>query len=548
MAAVARQSAQDVDPRSREIAHTLARQSGLSLKEWTARLMVGEVAAEAALEDEVRSGDDPIEREEAMDERAASSPPADAVGESALESLAEDVAAPRSRSATTSAGADETMDAALTRLVEAGREQVSIAARFEGAMQGIAAERTRMAKRLGGIQADGARARSVAAVLALEARLGDMADDLYQGESWTGETIDDITETLRRIEAAESRAPFVSSEPAASLGADLAQEALEDKAERLASPAPGPREELDDDFAGHIETTQAGFEARISAAVEDLLGGVKRDLARTSEQIHAAEQRSRELIEEMGREAANLHRSLVDRLGAAERLGAGATEQAAAEVSRISRFVEARLARADTVQVAILAELSGEIARIGERLAERIASPGWRSAEGVELAGEELARTSEWSGHERTARGFAERSRLREERIARILDEGRDEQEGVGHPRRAAGDSPSGMIAETFDEQPIFGDDPFIGFPPLQAPPRAAGKGPAFSREDLDLADSFPAGAQARGGDAPTAPAPGASPSSREPASLGEWIGSRRSARMTDRFWAWIGGRPTPRL
>jgi localization factor PodJL len=198
MTAAASRNPRDLDATSREIAETLARKSGLSLADWIASLMGGEVEAARA-----------IQSERAPRPQEAPAHPADAPGGllRAVKTLADRIEAIERRSSSAAAGTDETVQAAIARLVEVGREQVAVAARFEGAVSEIGAEQARMADRLRRIESEGTGPRSAEALRALEANLGKMAGHLYEGEGRTREAIEEIGAKLRRVEVGQSAQP-----------------------------------------------------------------------------------------------------------------------------------------------------------------------------------------------------------------------------------------------------------------------------------------------------------------------------------------------------
>ncbi|HEY5071984.1 MAG TPA: peptidoglycan-binding protein [Caulobacteraceae bacterium] len=510
MTAAARRSAQEVDTRSREIAQTLARQSGLSLSEWIDSLMRLE------------------------DADGACGNPADSAGDvaTALDGLLGRVEAAEVASARAISGIEETVRAVLSRLVEAGREQVAVAARFEGAVQEVGAEQARIADRLRRVEAEGAGPRSAEALRSLEATLGKMAGHLYEGEGRTREAIDEITAKLRRVETAEPAPPVDFTDKLAGLAARLEQAEsrtsatlrnlegslhfLDTRLGAMENSTPetisDPR--LDDlavDLGQRIEASRAELEARLGRGAESRLDTVERDLASMNDHLRSSEQRSHDAIEGIGRQVIDLGQSLVARVDLAERSGAEAIEQLGGEVSRVTHTVEARLTRADSVQAQALDKLGEEIGRISERLAERIATADRRSAQAIEEVGDQMARVTERLGqrHERTSEDLAERIRLSEARTARVLKETREVIEHLAHPRRRDADIPGAIGLPIDAEQaPLFGEDPFIGFSPPPPAAEAVVSRPVFSQEDLDLADRFPAADPVLAEDARPEPAP----------------------------------------
>jgi len=159
-----------------------------------------------------------IQSERAPRPQEAPAHPADAPGGllRAVKTLADRIEAIERRSSSAAAGTDETVQAAIARLVEVGREQVAVAARFEGAVSEIGAEQARMADRLRRIESEGTGPRSAEALRALEANLGKMAGHLYEGEGRTREAIEEIGAKLRRVEVGQSAQPSRLATPSPS--------------------------------------------------------------------------------------------------------------------------------------------------------------------------------------------------------------------------------------------------------------------------------------------------------------------------------------------
>ncbi len=86
----------------------------------------------------------------------------------ALDRLTDRIEAAEKRSAQAISGIDESVRGALQRLVAAEREQVAVAARFEGAVDEIKTDQTRAGERLRRIEAEAAGPRSAEALRALE--------------------------------------------------------------------------------------------------------------------------------------------------------------------------------------------------------------------------------------------------------------------------------------------------------------------------------------------------------------------------------------------
>lgn len=316
MTAAASRNPRDLDATSREIAETLARKSGLCLADWIASLMGGEVEAAQAIHNE--RAPRPLE---------APAHPADAPGGllRAVKTLADRIEAIERRSSSAAAGTDETVQAAITRLVEVGREQVAVAARFEGAVSEIGAEQARMADRLRRIESEGTGPRSAEALRALEANLGKMAGHLYEGEGRTREAIEEIGAKLKRVEIGQSAQPSKLADTVAVL------------ARRLEDAEARTREAM-----GRLAESLAAIDGRLEGVEVASLGAASTD--RVSEiEIHNSE-----TLRDLGESVATLGQRL-NGLQEATRGAAPATrlEESESRTARALAHLDARLTDLD---------------------------------------------------------------------------------------------------------------------------------------------------------------------------------------------------------
>ncbi|MES2034730.1 MAG: peptidoglycan-binding protein, partial [Pseudomonadota bacterium] len=288
-------------------------------------------------------------------------------------------------------------------------------------------------------------------------------------------------------------------------------------------------EALAQDLTRRMEATRAELAQKLAASAEGRFDRMDRKLSEMASHIGAAETRSAEAIERMGREMVSMTDTLSRRVQVAENRSADAVEHIGGEVARIASAVEQKLGRADTVQAQALEKLGGEIARITERLAERIANSERRGALAIDEVGEQVARVTERINQrqERTATDLAERIRQSEERTARLLDEAREKidaslnnvhrksSEPVVAPVMSSARVPptSDPFADPFAAEPfpapgqalpeevyapqVYATQAFAKLPsepepgePAPFPGEERGP-PAFSAEDFDAVDSF---------------------------------------------------------
>ena len=357
MTAAARRSAKEIDPISREIAQTLARQSGMSLADWIASLMGGEAAPAASLSSEVeRATEGPLERDDSLGRHSpgrleAPPHPADAAGEliSAVKSLTDRLEAIETRPSVAGPSVDETVRAAISRLVEAGREQVAVAARFEGAVAEIGGEQARIADRLRRLEAEKAGSRSTEALRALEGTLGKMAGHLYEGEGRTREAIEEISAKLKRVEAGQSAAPSQVADSIAGLAQSL-----------------GEAETRTGKAMGELRDTLGAIDARLESVEVAGLG------AASAERLEEAEARTSATLRGIGESLAALDARLDGVQDAARTMAPAARlDEVEAHVAQALGSLDARLEGVQaTVSAAVTTEQLDEIqARAEEALA-----------------------------------------------------------------------------------------------------------------------------------------------------------------------------------
>ena len=551
-------SVKGIDPKAREIAKDLARRSGMTLGEWLNRMIVeGDAVPEAPLEETFPAPTESVvvgaPRSGGPLRYEVAGHPADEVGRvaEAIERLTARIEAAEQRSTLAITGIDQSVRGALSRLESAEREQVAVAARFEGAVDEIKTEYGGVGERIRRMELESTGPRSAEALRAIEGMLGKVAGQMYEGEARTRETLATVearivaVETVAaapavdptqlaevvvaRVEEAETR----TTDALRDLGASFV--ALDRRLRTVEGGAGGGGERLEAlaaDLTRRMEATRAEMAESIRATSEGRFDRMDRKLSEMASHIQTAETRSAQAIERMGREVVSMADSLSRRVQTVENHGADAIEQIGGEVARIATVVEQKLNRADGVQAQALEKLGGEIARITERLAERIVNSERRGALAIDEVGEQVARVTERINQrqERSSADLAERIHQSEERTARLLDEARekiDQSLSASHRRLSeqvaqgpvlAAGAPSPVARRPEVPREPFGDpfasEPFptpgrtipeeafapqaLTRPELGAalaepePFPVAERGPpAFSEEDFEAADGF---------------------------------------------------------
>ena len=499
MTAGAPRNARYMDASSRETAEDLARRSGMTLNEWVSRLMA-DGPEDATSQDYFNqsSGNYAAHSRDAGSARDAGAPryeaaghPLDEIGRvtQAIERLSDRIATAESRQALAISSVERSVREVIGRIDAAEREQMQVAARFEGEVQDVKAEATRLGDRMRRMEEEAVGPRSAEALKALEGALGKVAGHVYEGDKHAREMLETLRSRVERLDSSE--------EATAGAIRDLKQSctALDDRLNLAAAGSDGGVEQAAENLSARVEAVREDLSRQLAAAADARFDRVEQALAEMSEHVRSAEKRSASAVERMGREVLEVAQALSRRVHTVERTSAEAAERATAEFSRISGAVEDRLARADVIQAQALEKLGAEIARITERLADRIANAERRSAQAIDDVGEQVARVTErvTQRQERSTTELLDRIRQSEERTARLLEEARQKiDDRLAETQRRITDAPPPQPRYDDADEALFGEAPFPGFetPPAERPAphlpeTSAFPEPAFNAEPV---------------------------------------------------------------
>jgi localization factor PodJL len=545
MSAGAPWSVKGIDPKAREIAKDIARREGLTLGDWLNRV----------IEDSAERDEPPPSRSRkpAAGARPEAQAKAPAVAgeelrrlKQALDRIDSRVEAAEERSSAAISGIDQTVLSVLERLESAEREQIAVAARFEGALQEIKSDQTRSDRRLAKAEEAAAQGKSIEALRALEAALGKVASHLYESETRTRESLEEMRSELggltervgrmdesdlgpsqvmidgvvqrivQRLEEAEERTSTAIRGLETSVG-EIDQRLTRAEAK---SEAPEQRMELlAQDLTRNFQAARSELAEQVEAAAESRFAAMERSLRELGGQMSASEQRSTGAMERMGREVLRVAEALGKRMESVETRSAQAVELVGGEVSRIADVMEGRLRKADQVQAESLERLGAEIARITERLAERVGAAERRSAQAIDDVGEQVSRITEKFNerHERSSTDLAERIRQSEERTARLLEEAREklDQRVAAAERRLvehAVQAPPPSLPALIEPESMFAESdlppgPFGAEDDLQTGLRRPEERASFAPRSFAPA-AFSATPEVRRGDAPVGHVP----------------------------------------
>ena len=454
MSAAAPWSVKGIDPKAREIAKDLARRSGMTLGEWLNSMII---------EDGDDEGYTPLPRRahaaDSFERRGRSRRVDDAYGagddglqrvSASVEALAARLEASERRAQTAIQGVDQAVAGLVRRL-----DEQSVGERAWGRrIDDISEELKEGHKRLRRFETE-TGPRTAETFGKVETTLGALAGRLYDMEERQRSSVNELRQ---RMEAVEKTAPGQDLLHQVGARLDQAQtrtaEALrglersfadldrrlgaaETRMEPVGAREDARFEKLAETLSRQVEGNRAEMMRRLDTAeAEGRMDRLERTLASVGDQAKAAEQRSAQSIETLGREVLRIAQNLNGRMQRAEstgaeqmaRLGETLSGKVERDLGRYAQAVEQRLISADDRHALALEKLGGEITRISDRLSERIAQSERKSAQALEEIGKRLADSSDKieQRYDRASGELAERMRLSEERTAKLLAEARD--------------------------------------------------------------------------------------------------------------------------
>jgi localization factor PodJL len=296
MPAPAPWSVKGIDPRAREVAKELARREGLTLGEWLNKMIVEQEGGEA----EPEAG------------RYARAEPDDPIP------------------------LEPSVRGLLGRVERGEREQIAVAARFEGLAEELRHDQMRLAERIRRMEQSGEGYGSTEALRSLEQTVSRLAGHVYDNESSTQDMLRDLGACFVKL---DGRLRKVEGGPKG--GADLDQV----RAEMMS-------------FAEALERKIARADAVHAQALERLGEEVARISERLAERISNSERRSSmsidEVSEQVSRVAERIHQrqeraaeDVADRIRQTEERTARMLEETRAQIEASFANARARFAPAD---------------------------------------------------------------------------------------------------------------------------------------------------------------------------------------------------------
>ncbi|MDB5447877.1 MAG: Localization factor PodJS [Phenylobacterium sp.] len=437
MVAGAPWSVKGINPKAREVAKDHARRSGMTLGEWLNRVILEDEAAQAA-EAALPAPEPPRLLGEPPRPRLIAQSPAPRSDEvariaHALDRLTDRLEASETRTGLAISGVEHSVRQALARIESTERENLAVAARFESAVDRVGGEQARLVERLRRMESEAAGPRSTEALRVIEQSVTRTAGQLY-----------DLDARLARAEArpATDPAPIIE-EIVQRLGQRLAQaeghtgEALDMLRRSLAAldrrlrtvegghGAQDPRfEALAQALTEQVETARI----QVAERLKDVdAGRIDRRFDELAHEVEAAERRSAQAIQQMGRDVLTMADTLNGRLQSSEDRNAAAIAQVGGEMARVAEAMEARAGRTEQTQAEALERFSTELDRVTDKLGDRLLVSERRAAEAIDDVGEQVSRVTERMAESqaRASQELADRFRESEERTAQLLEEAR---------------------------------------------------------------------------------------------------------------------------
>ncbi|WP_443748663.1 hypothetical protein [Asticcacaulis solisilvae] len=340
---------------------------------------------------------------------------------------------------------EESREELAERLAQAERLIDAQAERLDGLSSNLREEREHIARLENELKSPAA----LDTVRAVEGALGKLANQLYEGEQRSRDTVKDIREDMvglsHRLAQIEVRDP----ERAAQGVIDKVVARLAQRLEQAEAQTSGAIRALEQAFttldarlnraeergdvtdpeqvqslsrlANDLSRRVEDSRAELLRALDDKTGATAEQVLKAfARRVEQAEQRSAAAIEKLGADVMRVAETLNRRVSSVEAAGHESLNRLGAEIGRVAEAVEVRQQRADSGHAQALERLGNEIARISERLGQRMAENDRRTTQAVEGVGQAIEAHRDHVRNELT-----DRIRQSEERTVKLLDEAR---------------------------------------------------------------------------------------------------------------------------
>lgn len=348
---------------------------------------------------------------------------------------------------------------AFERLSRHSEEQGSLGERLQQAERLIDAQAERLEGLSGHLREERERIERVErqanspqaheTVRAVEGALGKLANQLYEGDARTRDTLKDVREDMVGVSHRLAQLEMRDPERAAQVVIDKVVSQLAHRLEAAEAQTTGALRTLEQAFTaldgrlnrmeerGDVTDPQSvaslkSLAAELQRKLEDSRAEIlntlnhqtdtslERALATIDSRIEQSEKRQAQAIERMGQDVVRVADNLNRRMGEVEDANSEGLTRMGQEISRIHDGIDDRFERGESGHAQALERLGNEIARISERLSNKVAESERRTATVLGGVGEQIEQTQRHSRAE-----LETRIRQSEERTQKLLEETR---------------------------------------------------------------------------------------------------------------------------
>jgi len=331
------------------------------------------------------------------------------------------------------------------RLQQAERLIDAQAERLEGLSGHLREERERIER----VERQVASPQAQETIRAVEGALGKLANQLYEGDARTRDTLKDVREDMVGVSHRLAQLEMRDPERAAQAVIDKVVAQLAHRLEAAEAQTTGALRTLEQAFTAldgrinrmeergdvtdpHQVASLKSLAAELQRKLEDSRAEILNTLHHQTEvsldtalatingRIEQSEKRQAQAIERMGQDVVRVADTLNRRMNEVEDANSQGLTRMGQEIGRIGSGIEQRFERAEGSHAQALERLGNEIARISERLSAKVAESERRTAAVLGGVGEQIEQT------QRHSRADLEtRIRQSEERTQKLLEETR---------------------------------------------------------------------------------------------------------------------------
>ncbi len=339
----------------------------------------------------------------------------------------------------------ETQGTLAERLNQAERLIDAQAERLEGLSGHVREERDRLER----VERQATSPQALDTVRAVEGALGKLANQLYEGDARTRDTLKDVREDMvglsHRLAQMETRDP----ERAAQAVIDKVVAKMAQRLEAAEAQTTGALKTLEQAFGAldgrlnHVEERGDVTDPQQVASLKSLAAELQRKLedsraeifntlqhqtqasieqaiGQINDRIEQSEKRQALAVERMGLDVMRVADNLNRRMHEVEDANSSGLTRMGQEINHIAGGIEQRFGRAESSHAQALERLGNEIARISERLGVKLTDSERRTTTMVQGIGEQIDQTTR-----HTRADLEGRIRQSEERTAKLLEDTR---------------------------------------------------------------------------------------------------------------------------